>query len=225
MTVTDLFDLTKTVSSPLLERFRYPHEALPYLSEFISSLGKCLDTRLFKMIAPDVWAAKDADIAPSAYIIGPVIIGEGSSLRHGAYIRGSVLVGKNCVVGNSCEVKNSILFDKVQVPHFNYVGDSILGYASHMGAGAVTSNVKSDKSEVYTVCGEERQNAYKKKLGAMLGDYVEIGCGTVLCPGSIIGRNTTVYPNSVVRGSVAENSIYKSVGVIVPKREFTKEGL
>ncbi len=225
MTVTELFDLTKTVSSPLLERFRYPHEALPYLREFISSLGKCLDNRRYEKTAPDVWIAKDADIAPSACIIGPVIIGEGSSVRHGAYIRGSVLVGKNCVVGNSCELKNSILFDNVQVPHFNYVGDSVLGYAAHMGAGAVTSNVKSDKSEVCTFCGDVRENVHMKKLGAMLGDFAEIGCGTVLCPGSIIGRNSTVYPNSVVRGAVPENSIYKSEGNIVIKRECAREGL
>ena len=225
MTVTELFDLTKTASSPLLERFKYPHEALPYLGEYIQSLGKCLDTRLYEKTAPEVWVAKSAVIAPSACIIGPAIIGEGSSVRHCAFIRGAVLVGKDCVVGNSCEVKNSILFDKVQVPHFNYVGDSVLGYAAHMGAGAVTSNVKSDRSEICTFCGDIRLNVHMKKLGAMLGDYAEIGCGTVLCPGSIIGRNATVYPNSVVRGAVAENSIYKSAGVIAPRREHIKEGL
>jgi bifunctional N-acetylglucosamine-1-phosphate-uridyltransferase/glucosamine-1-phosphate-acetyltransferase GlmU-like protein len=198
---------------------------LAEISDFIIELGKNLPSDLYTLIGDDVWIAKDAKIAPNSCISGPCIIDSGAEVRHCAYIRGSAIVGKGSVVGNSCELKNCILSDGVQVPHFNYVGDSILGYASHMGAGAVTSNVKSDKSEVYTVCGEERQNAYKKKLGAMLGDYVEIGCGTVLCPGSIIGRNTTVYPNSVVRGMIKENSIYKSVGVIVPKREITEEGL
>ena len=224
MRVTELFDLTKTAASPLLERFLYPYEALPYVGEFIRVLGECLDMRLYRKLSDDVWVAKSADVAPSAFINGPAIIGEGSCVRHCAYIRGAVLVGKDCVVGNSCEVKNSILFDNVQVPHFNYVGDSILGYASHLGAGAVTSNVKSDRSEVSTFCGDSRQNVHVKKLGAMLGDYAEIGCGTVLCPGSIIGRNAVVYPNSVVRGTVAENSIYKSGDNVVLKREFTREG-
>ncbi len=223
MKTRDLFDLTKTAASPLLERFDYPYEALLYTKEFIISLGKCLDTRCFEKIAPDVWAAKNAEIASSASIMGPTIIGEGSVVRHCAFIRGSVLVGRDCVVGNSCEVKNSILFDKVQVPHFNYVGDSILGHAAHLGAGAVTSNVKSDKSDVCTVCGDTRKNVHMKKLGAMLGDYAEIGCGSVLCPGSIVGRNTTVYPNSVVRGVLPANTIYKSECNVVLKREFIKE--
>jgi NDP-sugar pyrophosphorylase family protein len=225
MKITELFDLSKTISKPLFERFTYPEEVVAHIEDFLYEIISSLDFRIYKEVQKGVWVAKSASISPSATITAPCIIGEKTVIRQWAFLRGSVIIGNNCVVGNSSEVKNSILFDSVQVPHFNYVGDSILGYASHMGAGAVTSNVKSDKSEVYTVCGEERQNAYKKKLGAMLGDYVEIGCGTVLCPGSIIGRNTTVYPNSVVRGMIKENSIYKSVGVIVPKREITEEGL
>lgn len=224
MTTRELFDLTKTASTPLLERFLYPYEALQYVEDFIVSLGKCLDGRLYDKVGPNVWVARSANVADSACITGPAIIGEWSSVRHCAFIRGAVLVGENCVVGNSCEVKNSILFDRVQVPHFNYVGDSILGYAAHMGAGAVTSNVKSDKSEVCTFCGDLPENVHMKKLGAMLGDYAEIGCGTVLCPGSIVGRNSTVYPNSVVRGRIPENTIYKSQGNLVLKKGTVKEG-
>ena len=225
MRVTELFDLTKSIAGVFLGRFIYPEGTLSEISDFIVELGSKLDKNRYIETEKNIWIAKTAKVANNATIMPPCIIDEDAEIRQCAFIRGSVIVGKACVVGNSSEIKNSILFDRVQVPHFNYVGDSILGYASHLGAGAVTSNVKSDKSNVSIVRDGVKTITDRKKLGSMIGDHVEVGCGTVLCPGSIIGRNTTVYPNSVVRGSVPENSIYKSEGNVVIKREFYKEGV
>lgn len=216
---TELFDLTHTLCAPLLERHEYPWTALSELKEFIVSLGGTLPTDKYYSPAPDIWISKDAVIAPSAVICGPAIIGSKTELRTGAFIRGGVVVGENCVVGNSCELKNAVLFDNVQVPHFNYIGDSILGYRAHTGAGAITSNVKSDKTHVSVETDGGRIDTALKKLGAMIGDFAEIGCNSVLNPGSIIGRNSNVYPLSSVRGTVPPDSIFKSPGNIVKKRE------
>lgn len=216
-TILDLYDLEHTQAKRYLLRFKYPWEALPGLKEFIEELQKELGED-YREIAPKVWAHKSAKIAPSACIQPPCIIGEGTEVRHCAYIRGSALIGKNCVVGNSTELKNVILFNNVQVPHYNYVGDSILGFKAHMGAGSITSNVKSDKTPVVVRFDEERVETGMKKVGAMLGDFVEIGCNSVLNPGTVIGRNASVYPLSCVRGTVAENSIYKNKNEIVFKK-------
>ena len=198
-----------------LAGFLYPWQALGGISGFIESLGKTLGAD-YKEIAPRVWVHKSARVADTAYIGAPAIIGADSEVRHCAFIRGSALVGENCVVGNSCELKNAILFDGVQVPHFNYVGDSILGYKAHMGAGAITSNVKSDKTPV-VVHGEEDIDTGLKKVGAFLGDFVEVGCNSVLNPGTVIGRGTSVYPLSSVRGVIPSYSIYKGDGKVVKK--------
>ena len=214
-----LYDLSHTLAKELLSRFAYPWQALPHVKDFIRELGKTLSPAEYDHPAEDVWIAKDAKIAPSATVCGPTIIGKGTELRTGAFIRGSVLVGEGCVVGNSCELKNAILFDCVQVPHFNYVGDSILGYRSHTGAGAVTSNVKSDKTLVTIRTPDGAIETGLKKCGAMLGDFVEIGCNSVLNPGTVIGRNTNVYPLSSVRGAIPPNSIFKAPDTIVPKQE------
>lgn len=216
-TILDLYDLQHTQAKRYLLRFKYPWEALSGLKEFIEELQKELGED-YREIAPKVWAHKTAKIAPSACIQPPCIIGENTEIRHCAYVRGSALIGKNCVVGNSTELKNVILFDSVQVPHYNYVGDSILGFKSHMGAGSITSNVKSDKTLVVVRFEEERAETGMKKVGAMLGDFVEIGCNSVLNPGTVIGRNASVYPLSCVRGTVAENSIYKNQNEIVLKK-------
>ena len=215
--ISVLFEGGHSIAQPLLVRHEYPWEVLPEISDFIIELGKSLPSELYTLIGDNVWVANDAKIAPTACISGPCIIDSGAEVRHCAYIRGSAIVGKGSVVGNSCELKNCILSDGVQVPHFNYVGDSVLGYKSHMGAGAVTSNVKSDKSLVVIKNEGEEIPTGRKKVGAMLGDFVEVGCNSVLCPGSIICKNSTVYPTSCVRGVVAENSIYKKDGVIVKK--------
>lgn len=215
--ISVLFEGGHSIAQPLLVRHEYPWEVLPEISDFIIELGKSLPSELYTLIGDNVWVANDAKIAPTACISGPCIIDSGAEVRHCAYIRGSAIVGKGSVVGNSCELKNCILSDGVQVPHFNYVGDSVLGYKSHMGAGAVTSNVKSDKSLVVIKNEGEEISTGRKKVGAMLGDFVEVGCNSVLCPGSIICKNSTVYPTSCVRGVVAENSIYKKDGVIVKK--------
>ncbi len=212
----DLFDLQHTRSADYLRTFQYPWEALSGIRNFILQLGSALSTEEFDQIAPQVWVHKTAAVAPTAYLGAPCIIGAGTEIRHGAFIRGSALIGDGCVVGNSVELKNIILFDKVQVPHFNYVGDSILGYKAHMGAGSITSNVKGDRSLV-VIHGEESIPTGMKKVGAMLGDHAEIGCNSVLNPGTIIGRNTQVYPLCNVRGILPENSIYKADGVIVKK--------
>jgi NDP-sugar pyrophosphorylase family protein len=217
VTVAALFEKGHTIAWELLENALYPWEILGNISDFILKKGKKLSPDEYNLIGDDVWIAKDAVVAPSALICGPCIIDSGAEVRHCAYIRGSAIVGKGAVVGNSCELKNCILFDGAQVPHFNYVGDSVLGYKAHMGAGAVTSNVKSDKTPVVIKNGAEHIPTGRKKVGAMLGDLAEIGCNTVLCPGSVIGRNTTVYPTSCVRGAVAENSIYKKDGVVAEK--------
>ncbi len=212
-----LYDLSHTLASSLLSRYVYPWEALPHIKDFILELGKTLSPEDYDHPTESVWIAKSAKIAPSATVMGPSIIGKNTELRTGAFIRGGVLVGEGCVVGNSCELKNAILFDKVQTPHFNYIGDSILGYASHTGAGAVTSNVKSDKTPVSIRTPDGRIETGLKKCGAFLGDFVEVGCNSVLNPGTVIGRNSNVYPLSSVRGFVPEASIFKDKDHIVQK--------
>ncbi|MBQ1233087.1 MAG: UDP-N-acetylglucosamine pyrophosphorylase [Clostridia bacterium] len=214
----NLFDMSHTIAAPLLQNATYPWEALSHVADFIRKIGASLDPALYTNMGGDVYIAKDAKIAPSAYIDGPCIIGSGAEIRHCAFIRGSVIVGAGAVVGNSTELKNCILFDSVQVPHYNYVGDSILGYKAHLGAGAVTSNVKSDKSHVHVKGDDFDVDTGRKKVGTMIGDGVEIGCGAVLCPGTLIGRGSTVYPLVRVRGVIPEGHIVKSAGLIVPRR-------
>ena len=218
ITIRELFDLSHTIARDYLEGFTYPWEALSGIKALIVSLGEALDPADYEQLSPQVWVHKTATVAPTAYLGAPCIIGAGTEVRHGAFIRGSALVGEGCVVGNSVELKNVILFDRVQVPHYNYVGDSILGYRSHMGAGSITSNVKSDKSLVVVRCGEEAIETGMKKFGAMLGDHVEVGCNSVLNPGTVIGRNSNIYPLSSVRGVVPEGHIWKTGGVVVRKR-------
>ncbi len=212
-----LFDLTKSMAGDYLKRFEYPWMALSGIKELIINIGNELDKKDFDEILPFVWVHKSAIIAPSAFIGAPCIINDESEVRHGAFIRGAALVGRGCVIGNSVEVKNAILFDKVQVPHYNYVGDSILGYKSHMGAGAITSNVKSDKSLVTVNYNGMKIKTRLKKFGAILGDCVEVGCNCVLNPGTVVCSNSNIYPLSCVRGVVPSGSIYKSGGIIVPK--------
>ena len=216
-TVQELYDLDHTLASKYLGGFTYPWEALKGISDFIKKLGATLNKDDFIEVSDQVWVHRTAKVAPTAYLGAPCIIGANTEVRHCAFIRGSALVGEGCVVGNSVELKNVILFDSVQVPHYNYVGDSILGYKSHMGAGSVTSNVKSDKSLVVIHC-EPAIPTGIKKVGAMLGDFVEVGCNSVLNPGTVIGRNSNVYPTSCVRGVIPENSIYKVGGTIVTKK-------
>jgi len=211
-----LFDLNHSLAANYLTGFEYPWLALKGIRNLILELGPALGDD-YTEITPQVWVHKIASVAPTAYLGAPCIIGAGTEIRHCAFIRGSALVGENCVVGNSVELKNVILFDNVQVPHFNYVGDSILGYKSHMGAGAVTSNVKSDQTPVVVKNGSEKMETGLKKFGAMLGDFVEVGCNSVLNPGTVIGRHSNVYPTSCVRGVVPENSIWKNSGVVVAK--------
>lgn len=212
-TIQNLFDLNHTIAKEYLQRFTYPWQALAGIKQFILEMGNALGEE-YEEISPKVWVHKSANIAPTAYINAPCIIGANTEVRHCAFIRGSALVGEGCVVGNSAELKNVILFDGVQVPHYNYVGDSILGFKAHMGAGSITSNVKSDKTPVRV----DGVDTGMKKIGAMLGDFVEIGCNSVLNPGTVVGRGSRVYPLSCVRGVVAENSIYKKQGEIVEKR-------
>lgn len=213
-----LFDTTHTLAKPLIESFMMPWEILPEIKNFIIETGKTLPKEIFDEVSENVWIAKSAAVAPTAVINGPCIIDENAEIRHCAFIRGSAIIGKCAVVGNSTELKNCILFDNVQVPHFNYIGDSILGYKSHLGAGAVTSNVKSDKTPVTVKCDDGRIETGLKKFGAMVGDYTEVGCNSVLCPGTVLGRNCTVYPTSCVRGYVKENHIFKNNEVIVEKQ-------
>ena len=214
----NLYDLSHTAAAPLLEKTDYPWEALDKIGAFLLKLGASLPQEEYTLLAENVWAAKSARIFSSAYLHGPAVIGPDTEVRQCAFIRGNALVGAGCVVGNSTELKNVILFDGVQVPHFNYVGDSILGYKAHMGAGSITSNVKSDKTLVTVDTGREKLETGLKKMGAMLGDHVEVGCNTVLNPGSVVGRNTSVYPLSMVRGFVEANSIYKRRGEIAERR-------
>ncbi|MGI6071705.1 MAG: UDP-N-acetylglucosamine pyrophosphorylase [Lachnospiraceae bacterium] len=214
-TVNDLFDLSHTLASDYLSEFTFPWEALGGIKELIEQIGPALPADEYDNPSEDVWIAKDAVIFPTAYIAGPCIIGHETEVRHCAFIRGSALVGNNCVVGNSTELKNVILFDNVQVPHYNYVGDSILGFKSHMGAGSITSNIKSDKKLVVVKDGESRIETGIQKFGAMLGDYVEVGCNSVLNPGTVVGRGSSIYPTSCVRGVVPERSIWKVTGEIV----------
>lgn len=212
-----LLDLNKTIAAELLENTEYPWQILDDIKDFIVKIGEELPSERFDKTGENIWIAKSAKVFPSAYIAGPCIIDENAEIRHCAFIRGSAIVGKNCVVGNSVELKNVILFDNVQVPHYNYVGDSILGYKAHMGAGSLTSNVKSDKTLVTVHDGEEKLETGRKKFGAVLGDYVEIGCNSVLNPGTVIGRHSNVYPLSSVRGTVPPNCIYKKADEIVEK--------
>ena len=214
---SELFDFSCSIAGEYLAAFRYPWEALPGIKSLILELGPKLGED-YREVAPNVWVHTTAVVAPSAFIGGPCIIGPETEVRHCAFIRGSALVGKKCVVGNSTELKNVILFDNVQVPHYNYVGDSILGYKAHMGAGAVTSNVKSDRSLVVAKNGEEQIPTGLKKFGAILGDHVEVGCNSVLNPGTVVGRNSNVYPTSCVRGMVPANSIWKNNGTVVTKK-------
>lgn len=213
----DLFDLSKTKAADYLGGFEYPWQALKGIKKLILSIGETLDGNEYFQPSPNVWVHKTATVAPTAYLGAPCIIGEGTEVRHCAFIRESALVGKNCVVGNSVELKNVILFDEVQTPHYNYVGDSILGYRSHMGAGSITSNVKSDKTLVTAKNGNEKIETGLKKFGAILGDNVEVGCNTVLNPGTVVGCNSNIYPLSFVRGTVPANSILKTGGIIVEK--------
>lgn len=217
-TMEELFDLTHTRAGSYLAGFIYPWEALAGIGELIRQLGPELGEE-FTETAPEVWVHKTATVAPTAYLGAPCIIGAGTEVRHGAFIRGSALVGDHCVVGNSAELKNVILFDNVQTPHYNYVGDSILGYKAHMGAGSITSNVKSDKTPVVVRDGTQQAETGRRKVGAMLGDHVEIGCNSVLNPGTVVGRNSRVYPLSSVRGTVPADSIYKRGGDIAAQRE------
>lgn len=216
--VKHMYDLNETIAAGLLEGVEYPWEALKGISDFIRSLGPSLDPDRFEQRGENIWVAKSANIAKSAFLNGPLIIDEEAEVRHCAFIRGSAVVGKGCVVGNSTELKNVILFNLVQVPHYNYVGDSILGYKSHMGAGSITSNVKADKTLVVVKDAKGQIETGLKKFGAMLGDYVEVGCNSVLNPGSVIGRHTNIYPLSMVRGTVPANSIFKNKNEIVEKQ-------
>ena len=217
LTTKKLFSLENTIASSLLNKTAYPWEAIPKIRDFILLIGDTLDVRNYEKMGECVYISKTAKIDSSAKIEGPCIICDNAEIRHGAYLRGNCIIGKSCVVGNSSEIKNSILFDNCQVPHFNYVGDSILGYRSHLGAGVKISNLKSDKTNVSIMLGKERLKTDLKKLGAIVGDYCEIGCNAVLNPGTVIGKNTTVYPLSSVRGYVNENCIYKSENNIVRK--------
>lgn len=215
--IENMYDLSQSIAGDYLSGFTYPWEALDGISNYIRKLGPTLDPEKYEQRGEDIWVAKSATIAPTACLNGPLIIDEGAEIRHCAFIRGSAIIGKGSVVGNSTEIKNDIIFNNVQVPHYNYVGDSILGYKSHMGAGSITSNVKSDKSLVVVKDGTEEIATGRKKFGAMLGDYVEVGCNSVLNPGTVIGPHTNVYPLSSVRGVVKPNSIYKQKNEIVTK--------
>ena len=216
-TIEKLLDLKETMAAELFEGKTYPWEVLPEIKDFILKLGKTLDPDEYEYREGDIWIAKSAKIAPTACINGPAIIGKDTEVRHCAFIRGNAIVGEDCVVGNSTELKNVVLFNCVQVPHYNYVGDAVLGYKSHMGAGSICSNVKSDKQLVVVKDGEEKIETGLKKFGAMLGDHVEVGCGSVLNPGTVIGRNSNIYPLSPVRGCVPADNIYKSRTEIVSK--------
>ena len=216
--ISNLYNLDETIAKPLLEKYTYPWDVLPHIEEFILELGKSLNKGEYEQIGENVWIHKSANVYKSAYIGENCIICEGAEVRHCAFIRKNAIIGKNAVVGNSTELKNVILFNNVQVPHYNYVGDSILGFKSHMGAGSITSNIKSDKKLIIIKDGEQKIETGMKKIGSMVGDNVEVGCGSVLNPGTIIGKNTNIYPLSSVRGVVKPNSIYKNKNEIVLKK-------
>ena len=223
VTIREMYSLDNTMAKDLLEKYTYPWEVLPYIKDFIIELGKTLDLNEYNNPSENVWIHKSVKVYETATVIGPVIIGEKTEIRPGAFIRGNALVGKECVIGNSTELKNVIIFNNVQVPHYNYVGDSVLGYKSHMGAGSITSNVKSDKTLVHVkgeIDGEKFDIATGlKKFGAMLGDYVEVGCNSVLNPGTVIGSHSNIYPLSPVRGYVPGSSIFKNQSTIVKKED------
>lgn len=218
MTIKELYTLEETIAKDLFAGATYPWEVLPKIGSFIVELGKTLSEEEYEKRGENVWIAKSATVAPSAYINGPAIIGKNAEVRHCAFIRGNAIVGEGAIVGNSTELKNVVLFNKVQVPHYNYVGDSILGFKSHMGAGSITSNVKSDKKLVVVKTEKEKIETGMKKFGAMLGDEVEVGCGSVLNPGTVVGSHSNIYPLSSVRGFVPAGSIYKKQGEVVEKR-------
>lgn len=217
LTVNELYNLEETIAKNIFEGVTYPWEVLPKISAFIVQLGNSLSEEEYENVGENVWIAKSARVAPSAYINGPAIIGKNAEVRHCAFIRGNAIVGEGAVVGNSTELKNVILFNKVQVPHYNYVGDSILGYKAHMGAGSITSNVKSDKTLATVKTPQGAMETGLKKFGAMVGDEVEVGCGSILNPGTVVGRNTNIYPLSMVREFVPANSIYKKRGEVAKK--------
>lgn len=219
MKITELYDLTHTLAAEYLEGFVYPWDALQGISDFLIRLGESLNEEEYDKRGEHVWVHKTAEVAPTAFLNGPVIICKDAQVRHCAFVRGSALIGEGAVVGNSTELKNVILFDKVQTPHYNYVGDSILGYKAHMGAGSITSNVKSDKLLVRIHGADGEIETGRKKVGAMIGDYVEVGCGSILNPGTVIGRDSNIYPLSSVRGCVKAHSIYKRQGEIAFKTE------
>lgn len=218
--IENLYSLNETIAADLFKGVDYPWEVLPKIKDFIVELGNTLDSSVYEKRGENIWVAKSAKVAPTAFLNGPLIIDEDAEIRHCAFIRGNAIVGKGCVVGNSTELKNVVLFNSVQVPHYNYVGDSILGFKSHMGAGSITSNVKSDKTLVVVKDNGEEIKTGLKKFGAMLGDYVEVGCNSVLNPGTVIGAHTNVYPLSSVRGVVPAHSIYKNKNEIAPKQEL-----
>ena len=218
ITIENLYDLKETIAADLFTEAEYPWEVLPRIHDFILELGKRLPEEIYEKRGEDIWVAKNAKVAPTACLNGPLIIDEEAEVRHCAFVRGNAIVGKGAVVGNSTELKNVVLFNKVQVPHYNYVGDSVLGFKSHMGAGSITSNVKSDKTNVVIKNGEEKIETGRKKIGAILSSRVEVGCGTILNPGSVVGHDTNIYPLSMVRGCIAPNSIYKKAGEIAQKR-------
>lgn len=215
--IRELYDLSETIAGEYLSQFTYPWEALDGIKDYVKKLGATLDPNIYEKRGEDIWVAKSATVAATACLNGPLIIDEEAQIRHCAFIRGSAIIGKGAVVGNSTEIKNDIIFNGVQVPHYNYVGDSILGYKSHMGAGSITSNVKSDKTLVVVKSGSDQIATGRKKFGAMLGDFVEVGCNSVLNPGTVIGRHTNIYPLSSVRGVIPADSIYKKQGEIIPK--------
>lgn len=215
--ISNMYTLSETIAAGLFEGAEYPWEVLPKIHDFILELGKSLPADKFEKRGEDIWIAKSATVAPTACLNGPLIVDEEAEIRHCAFVRGNAIVGKGAVVGNSTELKNVVLFNKVQVPHYNYVGDSVLGFKSHMGAGSITSNVKSDKTLVVVKSADEKIETGLKKMGAMLADYVEVGCNSVLNPGTVIGRNSNIYPTSCVRGCIPANSIYKNEKEIVEK--------
>ena len=217
MEIENLYNINETIAKDLLSSKKYPWELLPKINEYILELGPKLDKNIFNQIGENIWVAKSAKVAPTAFLNGPLIIDEDAEVRHCAFIRGAAVVGKNCVVGNSTELKSSILFNCVQTPHYNYVGNSVLSYKSHMGAGSITSNLKSDKSLVTIKTKDGKIETGLKKLGAILGSYVEVGCNSVLNPGTVIGSHSNVYPLSMVRGYVPAGSIYKKAGEVVEK--------